>query len=43
MNTGVKGRVVVLLDPIAYCNDGEIPVSEECFMSMTQRRFPKSP
>jgi hypothetical protein len=43
VNVGVKGLVVVLLDPIAYWNDGEIPVSEECFMSRTQRRSPKRP
>jgi hypothetical protein len=43
MNIGVKGLVVILLDPIAYWNCGEIPLSEKCIMSMTQRRFPKRP
>ena len=43
MNIGVKRRVVISLVRIAYWNGGEIPVSEEGFMSMTQRRFPKRP
>jgi len=43
MNVGVKGRVVILLGPISYWNDCEMPVAEESFMCVTQRRFPKRP
>jgi hypothetical protein len=31
VNVRVKGLVVLLLDPIAYWDDGEILISNECF------------